>query len=99
MTIKAKSLADIFKTKKDGTKYVNHEFQVFGHFLASQMDVPKKEFGLFIRLAKKEDRNLLQKTLEFVKGVSNPKSKVKLFMWKLSKLKEEEKQKNVNKSI
>lgn len=87
----AKSLAEIFKTKNDGTKYVNHEFQIFGHYLATQLDAKPSQFGLFIKLAKEENRNLLEKALAFVKDVKNPKSKVKLFMWKLKQLREEDK--------
>lgn len=85
----AKSLAQIFKLKKDSTKYVNHEFQIYGHYLATQLDATTKEISLFIKLAKTEDRNLLEKALEFVKGVYKPKNKVKLFMWKLKLIKEE----------
>lgn len=89
----AKSLSEIFKLKKDSTKYVNHEFQIFGHFLATQLDAPKSQYSLFIKLAKSEDRALLQSCLEFVKGVNKPKSKVKLFMWKLKEQREKKSKK------
>ena len=95
----AKSLAEVFKLKRDTTKYVNHEFQIYGHYLATQLDAKTNEISLFIKLAKSEDRNLLEKALEFVKGVYNPKNKVRLFMWKLKLLKEELKTKNDNKTL
>jgi len=91
----AKSLAEIFKLKKDTTKYVNHEFQIYGHWLALQLDAPKNQISLFIKLAKDEDRILLEKALEFTKSVYNPKSKVKLFMWKLKKLRQEKNKKTI----
>lgn len=87
----AKSLAQVFKFKRDTTKYVNHEFQIYGHYLATQLDSTSKQIPLFIKLAKNEDRNLLEKALEFVKGVYNPKNKVSLFLWKYKILKEENK--------
>jgi len=85
----AKSLAEILKHRTDGTKYVNHEFQVFGHFLATQLDADRRQYSLFIKLAKDEDRSLLQSALEFVKDVYKPRDKVKLFMWKLKQIKQE----------
>jgi hypothetical protein len=84
----AKSLAEIFKSKNDGSKYVNHEFQIYGHYLATQLDSSDKQTGLFIKLAKTENRALLERCLEFVKGVNKPKSKVKLFLWKFKQEKE-----------
>ncbi len=91
MSKTAKSLAEIFKLKKDTTKYVNHEFQVYGHWLALQVDAPKNQISLFIKLAKEEDRVLLEKALEFTKSVYKPKNKVSLFLWKLKQLREERK--------
>lgn len=91
----AKSLAEIFKAKRDGTKYVNHEFQVFGHYLATQLDASPKQYSLFIKMAKEEERWVLQHCLEFVKDVKNAKSKVKLFMWKFKQVKQEVKEKKL----
>ncbi|PIR43798.1 hypothetical protein COV24_00980 [candidate division WWE3 bacterium CG10_big_fil_rev_8_21_14_0_10_32_10] len=86
MSKTGKSLSDIFKNKKDSTKYINHEFQVYGNWLASQLDASKNQISLFIKLAKEEDRATLQTALEFTKAVYKPKSKVKLFMWKIKEL-------------
>lgn len=85
-----KSLADIIKGKKDGSKYVNHEFQIYGHWLATQLDADEKQFGMFIKLAKEQDRAKIQTALEFVKGAYKPQSKVRLFLWKMKKLREDE---------
>jgi len=81
-----KSLAEILKNKRDGTKYVNHEFQIYGHWLATQLDAPKNQISLYIKLAKEEERATLQTAIEFVKSVNNPINKSKLFMWKLKEL-------------
>jgi len=80
------SLAQLLEKKKHSQKFVNHEFQIFGNYLAAELDAPKSQTGLFIKLAKTEDRDLLHKVLEFVKGVYKPKSKIKLFLWKLKQL-------------
>lgn len=92
----AKSLSQIFKLKKDTTKYVNHEFQIYGHYLATQLSANTKEIPIFIKFAKNEDRKILEKALEFVKGVYNPQNKVRLFLWKFKALKEEAKLKQEN---
>jgi len=89
MSKQSKSLAQIFKAKKDGTKYVNYEFQIYGHWLAMQLDADEKQIGMFIKFAKTQDRALIQSALEFVKGAYRPKSKVRLFLWKMKRLKEE----------
>jgi len=88
-----KSLADIIKAKKDGSKYVNHEFQIYGHWLATQLGAEDKQIGMFIKLAKNQNRDLIQTALEFVKGAYKPKSKVNLFLWKMKKLREEKEEK------
>lgn len=92
----AKSLSQIFKLKKDTTKYVNHEFQIYGHYLATQLEASTKEIPIFIKFAKNEDRNILEKALEFVKSVYKPKNKVRLFLWKFKILKQELKLKEPN---
>lgn len=84
-----KSLAEIIKGKKDGSKYVNHEFQIYGHWLATQLEAEDKQIGMFIKLAKDQDRAKIQTALEFVKGAYKPKNKVRLFLWKIKKLREE----------
>jgi hypothetical protein len=43
--------------------------------------------ALYIRLAKNEDRTLLEIAREFVLKQENAKTKGRLFMWKLSQLK------------
>lgn len=93
MTKLGKSLGDIMKKRQENSKYVNHEFQTYGSWLSAQLDADKKQMSLFIKLAKNEDRSLIQTALEFVKGVNRPKNKVALFLWKLKEIKKEKKAK------
>jgi len=68
--------------KKD--KYISREFQKFGYNLAVQLnDLPHK--SLYIKLAKEVPRPVLERALSFVKD-SQPRSKARLFMWKLKDL-------------
>ncbi len=84
-----KSIKDILANKEieQQPKYVTKEFQAYGYRLAEELDDLKHK-ALYIKLAKEEPRARLDKALEFVKS-SNPKSKAKLFMWKLKKLRED----------
>jgi len=66
-------------------KYISREFQSYGVYLSQQLDDPNHK-SLYIKLAKTTPRHLLQAALTFVKS-SKARSKPKLFMWKLSKLK------------
>lgn len=88
-----------FRTAKDligpmdlfsGAKYVTKEFQDYGYRLAMNLnDLAHK--SLYIKLAKKESRTLIEKALRFTADYPNAKSKGKIFMWKLKELKAEQK--------
>lgn len=66
-------------------KYISREFQAYGIYLSETLGDYKHK-SLYIRLAKTVPRAILEKALSFVKD-SNAKSKGKLFMWKMKKLK------------
>ncbi len=66
-------------------KHISREFQSYGMHLAEELD-DYKHRGLYIKLAKTHDRNLLDKAYSFVID-SNAKNKGALFMWKLKELK------------
>jgi len=71
------------------SKHIKHEFQDFGYRLATTLD-DLEHRSLYMR----EPRGRLESALSFVKDASNldgEKSKAKLFMWKLKKLRDEEK--------
>lgn len=67
-------------------KYISREFQSYGIYLSEELGDYKHK-SLYIRLAKTVPRAILEKALSFVKD-ANAKSKPKLFMWKMKKLKE-----------
>lgn len=86
---KVKSIGEILKKRKDKKHYITREFQDYGYRLAEGLDDLGHK-SLYIKLAKEEKRELLQRVWEFVKD-SRAKSKARLFMWKLKRLREEEK--------
>ncbi|HUD20088.1 MAG TPA: hypothetical protein VMR81_06630 [Patescibacteria group bacterium] len=69
-------------------KYISREFQSYGIYLAEELGDYKHK-ALYIRLAKTVPRAILEKTLSFVKD-ANAKSRARLFMWKMKKLKQGE---------
>lgn len=78
---------------EDTDKYVSREFQKYAYDLAVELgDLPHK--SLYMKLAKETPRIMLEKARSFVKDATNANSKGRLFMWKLSQLKTEAKEKN-----
>ena len=69
-------------------KYISREFQSYGIYLSEELGDYKHK-SLYIRLAKTVPRAILEKALTFVKD-ANAKSRARLFMWKMKKLKEGE---------
>ena len=65
-------------------KYISREFQAYGIYLAEELR-DYKHRSLYIRLAKTIPRAILEKALSFVKD-ARPKSRARLFMWKLKKI-------------
>lgn len=84
------SLGKILKEieSKDIGKYVKYEWQLYGYRLAKWLD-DMDRVSMYMKLAKEEDRNLLQKAWDFVKE-SKPRSKSRLFLWKLASLRKEQ---------
>jgi hypothetical protein len=73
---------------EDKGGYITQEFQDFGYRLAVELnDLAHK--SLYIKMAKNEDRAVLDRALTFVKDAENAKSKAKLFMWKVKQIKAE----------
>lgn len=70
----------------DSGKYISREFQDFGYRLACDLDDLAHK-SLYIKLAKTEDRVLLEAARRFVIDAEHAKSKGRLFMWKLKELK------------
>ena len=74
-----------FNPQKD--KYISREFQSFGIYMAEELG-DYKHRSLYIKLAKTNNRALIEKALSFVKD-SNARNKIGLFMWKLKNLRVE----------
>ena len=71
---------------EDKGGYITQEFQDYAYRLAVTLqDLEHK--SLYMRLAKKYDRGMLERALTFVSD-SQARSKAKLFMWKLKELKQ-----------
>ena len=85
----------ISKYKLDNTdKYISREFQKYAYDLAEELgDLAHK--SLYMKLAKETPRIFLEKARSFVKDAQNARSKGRLFMWKLSQLKDESKIKKI----
>ena len=77
---------------EDTDKYVSREFQKYANDLAEELgDMDHK--SLYMKLSKETPRGLLESARSFVKDSQNARSKGRLFMWKLSQLKNESKKK------
>lgn len=81
------TLFDKYEMGKPG-KYISQEFQDFGYRLALDLDDLKYK-SLYMKLAKNEDRGLLEAARRFVIDADHARSKGRLFMWKLKELKKE----------
>ncbi len=79
-------LLDKFQIEDKGG-YITQEFQDYGYRLAMELN-DEKHKALYIRLAKKEERRLLEKAMSFVRDAGAKKPGA-LFMWKLKELKNE----------
>lgn len=81
------SISDIIGKKSlTGDHRNKYEFQAYGNRLAEELNDPQHR-SLYIKLAKEEDRNLLEAARLYVLGAENITEKGRLFMWKLGELK------------
>ena len=78
--------------KDDTDKYISKEFQKYGYDLAQELG-DTDHASLYIKLAKETPRGILETARGFIKDAENVKSKPALFLWKMKKLKEENKKK------
>lgn len=87
-----KNISEIIKKKNlIGDPRNKYEYQAYGNKLADEFG-DNKHRALYIKLAKNEDRTLLEMAREFVLGTHNATTKGRLFMWKLAQLKKERKE-------
>ena len=87
------TIADVLKDfKGDKDKYISQEFQKYGYDLAIELG-DSKNISSYIKLAKENNRGLVEKARNFVKDASKVRSRPALFVWKLTQLKKEAKNK------
>lgn len=84
-----KSIGQIIDQQKhpDRPKNLSKEFQVYGVYLAESLN-DTKHYSLYIKLAKQYQRGLLDEALTYTKGYTKAKSKARVFMWKLTQLRQ-----------
>lgn len=66
-------------------KNIAHEFQDFGVRLSQTLD-DRKRRSFYIKLAKENNRSVLERARDFALGYPKAKSKAKVFMWRLKQL-------------
>jgi len=77
--------------------YAKYEWQAFGYELMRKLDDPKHR-GIYMRLSKNEDRSLLMKALETAID-GNPRSRARVFMWKIKELRKLKKEKELGELV
>lgn len=73
---------DINKSTSNLNKYVSTSHQFLGIYIAKVLN-DFKNLPMYIKLAKYQDKVLLDAALSYVKDYPNPKSKRNLFLWYL----------------
>jgi hypothetical protein len=89
-----KSLKDLLLEKTlNSDKRNTHEYQAYGNKLAEDL-CDTSHRALYIKLAKTEDRTILERARDHVMSSEKATTKGRLFMWKLTQLKKELKEKS-----
>lgn len=78
-------LLDKYKLEDKGG-YITREFQDYGYRLACEMGEETKK-SMYIKLAKREKRTVLERARSFVMDAPNVRHKGRLFLWAVGKLK------------
>ncbi len=82
-----RSIAEILRKRSFAADYRNkYEFQAYGNRLAEELNDTKHR-SLYIKMARDENRNLLEAARLYALGAEKVAEKGRLFMWKLSQLK------------
>jgi len=96
--LKPKNIKDLVSEKLQtfGKKpvYAKHEWQDFGVKVAKELEDDKRA-GMYIKFTRNYGKEIVEEALDFVKESNNVKSKPRLFLWKLKKLKKDSKYETV----
>lgn len=90
-----KRILKSYQIDEDKQRRISREWQDYAYRLALELEDFEHK-AIYMRLAKNEDRSLLEEVRIFVRG-ANAKNKGGLFMWKLKQLREEKKDGGVKK--
>ena len=94
-----KQINDVIQTNKmvrpKQQPRLKYEFQAFGQRLAEELNDLRK-VTLYMKLAKEEERSLLEQAKEFVLGANNVRNRGALFMYKLKQLREAKRHRSVS---
>ncbi|MCA9381862.1 hypothetical protein KC660_00445 [Candidatus Dojkabacteria bacterium] len=69
--------------------YISKEFQDYGYRLALKLDDLRHK-SLYIKIAKDEDRRIVEEALRFAIDYPKAKNKARIFMWKIKDIKSKE---------
>lgn len=91
-------IADVLKRfNPTQDRFISREFQKYAYDLAEELqDMAHK--SLYMRLVKTTPRHLIEQARYFVKDAQRVDNRGRLFMWKLSMLKKERKEKEERKA-
>ncbi|QHO63033.1 hypothetical protein [Candidatus Chazhemtobacterium aquaticus] len=90
-----KRILKSYQIDEDKQRRISREWQDYAYRLALELEDLEHK-AIYMRLAKNEDRSLLEEVRIFVRG-ANAKNKGGLFMWKLKQLREKKKDGGVKK--
>lgn len=90
-----KRILKSYQIDEDKQRRISREWQDYAYRLALELEDLEHK-AIYMRLAKNEERSLLEEVRIFVRG-ANAKNKGGLFMWKLKQLREEKKDGGVKK--
>jgi len=90
-----KRILKSYQIDEDKQRRISREWQDYAYRLALELEDLEHK-AIYMRLAKNEDRSLLEEVRIFVRG-ANAKNKGGLFMWKLKQLREDKKDGGVKK--
>jgi hypothetical protein len=80
--------SDWFTRRKESAKYVTKEYQQYGLEIASRLN-DMEHRSLYIKLAKEEDRNIIERAIMFTMDYPKVQSRARVFMWKLKEIRAE----------
>jgi len=82
------NILDKYDLEETKQRRISREFQDYAYRLAVELE-DTAHTAIYMKLAKNTPRPVIEQARLFVLGANNPKSKARLFMWKLKQIREE----------